>query len=133
MYKLIIKLQQLEEMNYEASINLHKYSMKELYPVLINEYIKSPPSDIQKRNNNQKVNDFKRQKRNIIYNISYNNIVFTTTTEKLVLKIIVRAKWKKFNENYNKSENNIEENIQERNKRKLQLEKKKKVIYKYIN
>eukprot|EP00833_Pecoramyces_ruminatium_P018554 jgi/Orpsp1_1/1192586/evm.model.d7180000094446.1 len=103
--------------------------MIEVFPVLINEYIKSPPQDenaLLKKNNTQKTSDFKKQKRNIKYNISYNNIVFTTTTEKLVLKLIIRKAWKDIKNKYNKSTNSYVGDVQEQIKQKLLFERTEK-------
>ncbi|ORX80135.1 hypothetical protein BCR32DRAFT_269023 [Anaeromyces robustus] len=122
-----LKLQQLEQMNYNISINLHKYCMTEIYPILIDEYIKLPPQDeviINKKNNLQKTTDMKKQK--ISYNVNYNNIVFATTTEKMVLKIIIKNEWRKIYKTIDKSVSNFEGGIQEKMEYKLSCELKEK-------
>jgi len=127
------KLQQLEQINYNSFINLHKYCMIEIYPLLIYEYIKNPPQDVvllnKKNVPSQKSNDIKNQRRNIRYNIRYSNLVFTNTTEKLLLKLIVRNEWKKVSEKISHSLSSYEGNLQEQALYKLSIERKEKVYY----
>ncbi|OUM69356.1 hypothetical protein PIROE2DRAFT_2649 [Piromyces sp. E2] len=127
-----LKLQQLEQINYNSFINLHKYCMFEIYPILINEYIKHPPQDevsLNKKNGSpQKSNDMNKQKRNINYNIKYSNLVFTNSTEKMVLKLIIKKEWNKINKKIIHLLSSFEGDIQDRALYKLSIERKEKVL-----
>jgi len=107
--------------------------MVEIYPILIKEYIKSPPQDeaivnkINKNGFSQKTIEFKKQKRNISYNINYSNIVFSTTTEKLLLKLIIRNEWKKVYKNLIQSLKSFEGSSKEEEDYKLQYNRRERV------
>ncbi|ORX43353.1 hypothetical protein BCR36DRAFT_360975, partial [Piromyces finnis] len=122
-----LKLQQIEQINYNSSINIHKYCMIEIYPILIKEYLRYTPKEVilNKKVIIQKSNDIK-QKRSISYNINYSNLVFTTTTEKTLLKLIINSEWKKINMKINDSLKNFEGNLKEQNQYKLLIERKEK-------
>ena len=105
--------------------------MIEIFPILINEYIKNPPQDEvvsnKKTGSSQKAIEFKKQKRNISYNVNYSNAVFTTTTEKTILKLIIRNEWKNVNINYIQSLKSFDGDAQEEDEYKKQYYRKEKV------
>lgn len=118
----------MEKLNYSIDINLHKYCMSEIYPLIINEYITMALDEITKHP--QRLELRKPHKEFLAYKIDYNNIYFSNAIEKSVLKVIISKEW---NNTLVKLEKNTEKNGDIEEKTKNKEEHLQNIKVKYIN